>query len=83
MILKGSISARLDRVFGVHSVAGRLEKKTNGLVRADACGIPLRRVEFARNAFTSGLRPSVYRVRAGRCIPTGTYIDSLAPIAYQ
>jgi len=52
-------------------VGGRLVKTTLGLVAAATSGTRSIREEFALPVFTSGLRLSVFRAVAGRCIRIG------------
>jgi len=56
------------------SAAGRHGKKTSGSVRAAMCGIRSTPEASAPRVFTSGLRPSAYRVADGRRIRIGTPI---------
>ena len=61
-------------VSAARCAAGRPAKKTNGSAHAGMSGTPSTREASAPRVFTSGLRPSAYRVTDGRRIRTGTPI---------
>jgi hypothetical protein len=61
---------------GARSAAGRPAGTTYGRVAAGMSGTHSRREACAQRACISGVRLNVSRVRAGRCIPTGTQTDA-------
>ena len=63
------------RASAARSAAGRPAKKTSGSVSAVTHGIPLIREACAQPAFTSGAKPSAFRVAAGRSTRDGIPSD--------
>lgn len=74
-LIREKASTLLALASAAHSAVGRRARTTIGLVTAATSGIRSTQVECAPPAFTSGMKPSAFRVPAGHRIRNGTRSD--------